>query len=145
MAQDRRGCRVIPPPAGRTEDGGAEKSTMIGKEDTMKAREHCMRFTKVHYGGALLALSLALAGPARGADPVLIGQWPGWPLGDAEGVAVEGSYAYVAAGTGGLYIFDVSDPADPQRVGGCATPGWAHRVAVSGNYAYVADDFGGCR
>ncbi len=36
-------------------------------------------------------------------------------------------------------MIDVSNPANPQRVGGCDTSGRASGVAVSGNYAYVAD------
>jgi hypothetical protein len=38
-----------------------------------------------------------------------------------------------------LQVIDVSDPANPQRVGGYDTSGSARGVAVSGNYAYVAD------
>jgi hypothetical protein len=54
-------------------------------------------------------------------------------------VAVSGHYAYVAVGDAGLLVIDVSDPANPRRVGGYDTPGNALGVAVSGNYAYVAD------
>jgi len=36
-------------------------------------------------------------------------------------------------------VIDVSDPDNPQRVGGYDTSGSARDVAVSGNYAYVAD------
>ena len=68
-----------------------------------------------------------------------VGQWPGWPRGDAKGVAVSGPYAYVADYDAGLQVLDVSDPANPRRVGGYRTPGVARSVAVSGNYAYVAD------
>ncbi len=39
----------------------------------------------------------------------------------------------------GLQVIDVSNPANPQRVGGYDTSGNAYGVAVSGNYAYVAD------
>jgi hypothetical protein len=59
--------------------------------------------------------------------------------GPARAVAVQGDYAYVAADTGGLIIIDIRDPANPQRVGGFDTSGWAYGVAVAGNYAYVAD------
>jgi hypothetical protein len=38
----------------------------------MNVRPHSARFAKVNYGWGLLALALALAGPARGADPVLV-------------------------------------------------------------------------
>ena len=39
----------------------------------------------------------------------------------------------------GLQVIDISDPANPQRVGGYDTAGHAYGVAVAGNYAYVAD------
>jgi len=35
-------------------------------------------------------------------------------------------------------VIDVSNPANPLRVGGCDTSGGALGVAVSGNYAYLA-------
>jgi hypothetical protein len=38
-----------------------------------------------------------------------------------------------------LQVIDVSNPANPQRVGGYDTSGTAYGVAVSGNYVYVAD------
>jgi hypothetical protein len=55
------------------------------------------------------------------------------------------SLAYVAAGEGGLYIVDVSNPARPVITGTYGAPGYAEGVAVSGDYAYVADGPGGLR
>lgn len=55
------------------------------------------------------------------------------------------SLAYVAAGEGGLYIIDVSNPAQPFITGTYAAPGYAEGVAVAGDYAYVADGPGGLR
>jgi len=100
-------------------------------------------FPKTNRGCGLVTLALALAWVAQGADLELIGQWPGWPRGFANGVAVSGNYAYVANGSGGLQVLDVSNPANPQRVSYCGTSGSAQGVAVSGNYAYVADDMAG--
>jgi hypothetical protein len=57
--------------------------------------------------------------------------------GYARGVAVSGSYAYVADGDG-LRVINVADPAHPTEVGFYDTPGIAEGVAVSGSYAYVA-------
>jgi len=45
----------------------------------------------------------------------------------------------VADDYAGLQVIEVSDPANPQRVGGYDTSGVARDVTVSGNYAYVAD------
>ncbi len=107
----------------------------------MNCLKQCLLFPKFNCGCGLVTLALALAWPARGADPVLIGQWPGWPRGGmASGVAVSGNYAYVADWYS-LEVIDVSNPASPQRVGGCKNDpgGEAMGVALSGNYAYVAD------
>jgi hypothetical protein len=59
--------------------------------------------------------------------------------GSALGVAVSGTYAYVADGSEGLRVIDVSNPSSPREVGFYDTPGDAWGVAVSGTYAYVAD------
>ena len=66
-------------------------------------------------------------------------------LGIARGVAVSGSYAYVADDTYGLRIIDISNPATPTEAGFYDTPGTAYGVAVSGSYAYVADGTSGLR
>jgi hypothetical protein len=59
------------------------------------------------------------------------------------GVAVTGSYAYVADGDGGLRVISVTDPARASQAGFYDTAGDAPGVAVSGGYAYVADWDGG--
>jgi hypothetical protein len=56
------------------------------------------------------------------------------------GLSVRESHAYLAAGPEGLYIFDLSTPNTPKRVGLCKTNGVARDVWVSGQYAYVADE-----
>jgi hypothetical protein len=56
-------------------------------------------------------------------------------------VAVSGTKAYVA-GLGGLQIIDVSNPANPVRLGYC-TSGYGQAVTVSGTVAYVAADSAG--
>ncbi|WP_298933580.1 hypothetical protein [uncultured Ramlibacter sp.] len=65
--------------------------------------------------------------------------------GDSLGVALSGSYAYVADGGAGLRIIDISNPANPTLVGTYNTSGTARSVAVSGSYAYVADGGAGLR
>jgi len=57
----------------------------------------------------------------------------------AWGLAVAGSYAYIAAGEAGLRVISVADPTHPSEVGYYDTPDYAYGVAVSGDYAYVAD------
>ncbi|GEM_PF-1061375 len=73
---------------------------------------------------------------------VMKGQWPGYRQGPAKDVAISGQHAYVAAA--GLHVIDISNPANPQRVGGFSdTMGAVNGVAISGHYAYLADGFEG--
>jgi hypothetical protein len=57
--------------------------------------------------------------------------------GQGRGVAISGSYAYVASGVFGLRVIDVGTPAAPVEVAAVETRSAAD-VAVSGDYAYVA-------
>lgn len=59
---------------------------------------------------------------------------------DAQDVAVTGGFAYVANGTNGLRVFDVSNPNAPALVTTVATPGTAYEIKTFGTYAYLADD-----
>jgi len=64
------------------------------------------------------------------------------------GIAVRGSYAYLACGYDGLRIYDVSNPANPSNIGHAiklfdGTNADSSAVALSGNYAYLSCDFGG--
>ncbi len=59
--------------------------------------------------------------------------------GEALGVAISGIRAYVADGSGGLLVIDLTDLESPQTVGGVSTTGSAWAVVVEADYAYVAD------
>ncbi|HYK03237.1 MAG TPA: Ig-like domain-containing protein [Thermoanaerobaculia bacterium] len=63
--------------------------------------------------------------------------------GYANNVEVNGSYAYVAAGSAGLQVVNVSDPASLSIAGSRDTSGTAIDVRISGRYAYVADGASG--
>ena len=91
-------------------------------------------------------LSLLLVCLAQAADSLnvrLIGtcDTPGY----ANGIAADGSYAYVADFGAGLRVISVADPAHPVEVGYCDTPGMAFDVTVTGDHAYVADYSSGLR
>ena len=58
--------------------------------------------------------------------------------GSSWGLAVDGTYAYVADDFA-LLVMDISDPTAPMIVGSVDTPGEARGVAVAGSYAYIAD------
>lgn len=60
-------------------------------------------------------------------------------------IEIDGAFAYVAAGEGGLAIVDISNPTQPLLKATHETPGYAEGIAVSGNYAYVADGPAGLR
>lgn len=58
--------------------------------------------------------------------------------GEATGVAVDDGYAYIADGTAGLRVIDISDRLSVSEVGNCATSGAAVDVVLSGDYAVLA-------
>lgn len=63
--------------------------------------------------------------------------------GFANNVALQGGFAYVAAGSMGLTVVDVADPRNPRIVATLDTPGNANDVDVGGNLACVADGAAG--
>lgn len=69
--------------------------------------------------------------------------WPGYPRAFANGVHVSGNYAYVANWDAGLFVIDISNPANPTFAGQVGTACRALDVYVSGNYAYVVNDYNG--
>jgi len=88
-------------------------------------------------------LSLVHAASAAEPAPTFVGHWPPHGQGEAMGVAVEGTIAYVANEFAGLQIIDVSDPTQPHWLAGYDTKGVALNVAVAGGIAYVADGSSG--
>ena len=61
------------------------------------------------------------------------------------GIAVSGNYAFLAAGSEGMYILDISNPSSPALVGHLPTKGYSEGVTVSGTIAYLSDGPGGLR
>jgi hypothetical protein len=97
-----------------------------------------MNPSHLSFATGLTAVALFAQGSLDAADPVLVGQWPGYARGYAKAVAVAGNYAYVATDeAAGLHVIDISTPAKPRRVGGCDTTTGSGQLAVSGHYAYA--------
>lgn len=74
--------------------------------------------------------------------PVGLGTYSHW----ARRVAVDGHYAYIAAGNSGLRIVDISSPTQPVEVGVYQETGLHHTfnagdVAVAGHFAYVTNGY----
>ncbi|MET0622683.1 MAG: Ig-like domain-containing protein [Pyrinomonadaceae bacterium] len=65
--------------------------------------------------------------------------------GFANNVDVSGNFAYVAAGSAGLQVVNVTDRRAPRLVGSLDTPGNANDVRAVGNRVYVADGSAGLR
>ena len=64
--------------------------------------------------------------------------------GSASNVVVRGDYAYVADGSDGLEIIDISDLSNPVKVGSVTDgSGNATDIYLSGNYAYVVEVLNG--
>lgn len=60
-------------------------------------------------------------------------------LGSAQDVVVVDNAAYIADGTNGVMVIDVTNPAAPTLLGSYDTPGTAQRLDVVGTYLLVAD------
>jgi hypothetical protein len=58
---------------------------------------------------------------------------------DITDIVVDDSRAFVAAGTDGVSIIDISDPAALRVIGHWDTPGTAEGLAIDGEWIYVAD------
>jgi hypothetical protein len=73
---------------------------------------------------------------------IQIGDWSSYG-GSAGRITVAGTTAYVAAGSGGLAIYDISNPFDPALVFGGFIGGntGANDITVVGNYAYLANGY----
>ncbi len=63
--------------------------------------------------------------------------------GGARDIVIRDSYAYIAANSSGLEIYDLSDPELPVLVGTAACNDYALGIAVQGNYACIADSDAG--
>lgn len=101
----------------------------------------CVTDNKAYFGEGTRLSILDVSQPDQ---PRRLGTTP--PMGDfVQGIAVQGNFAYVAAGSAGLQIFDISSLPAPVIVGSLDTPGNAGDVYVQGIYAYVADEIGGIR
>ena len=62
--------------------------------------------------------------------------------GSCLGVAIQGNYAYIGEGRNVLAL-DISNPANPSRIGKVTLPGIVSGIALLNQYAYVADLEGG--
>jgi hypothetical protein len=60
-------------------------------------------------------------------------------LGGGFGIDIDESHAFVAAGSKGLQIIDVSEPLSPVKTGVLQTPGEAKDLVVRDGYAFIAD------
>ncbi len=58
---------------------------------------------------------------------------------DVTDIEFKDQYAYMGIYGEGIYIYDISDPAEPQYVCHHDTPGYVRGLALYGDYIYVAD------
>src|SRR5258707_629423 len=88
------------------------------------------------------AAFLTARAPAAGAAVSFISQWLRDPPGETYAVQISGNYAYLANGSGGLQIMDISNFTNLVRLGGTATAVGANAITLRGNYAYVCGGVG---
>jgi len=75
---------------------------------------------------------------ANPTTPFLISTVDVAPGTTCEGIATSGTYAYIAAGTGGLKIYDITTPAAPAFVSEVTTLDYCESVIISQPYIYIA-------
>lgn len=90
------------------------------------------RYAYVGVGFRLVILDVS-----NSAAPVEVGVTPPFPD-FVEDITVQGTLAYVAAGSGGLRVVDVSNPARPVETGAWESAGYAEGVALNGKTVYLA-------
>jgi hypothetical protein len=60
-------------------------------------------------------------------------------------LAVKSDHVYIADGSSGLQIIDISKPSAPSIVGSLEMSGFANVITIKGNYAYVSDEISGLK
>ena len=91
------------------------------------------RFSSLITVGIIFTISMSSAQDSSGVR--LLSQiYDLWDC--AYSLAIEGDYAYVATGSSGLKVVDISDPSDMSVVGTCRTLR-AYYVAITEDYAYL--------
>ena len=53
-------------------------------------------------------------------------------------VVLDGEIAYIGGGWTGLHVFDISDPSNPELIGGYDTPNWIVGMSLSGNTLFLS-------
>lgn len=126
---------------------------------TCKDATASIRFTEIgRWGGACAAVSVAhgrayigcgssvlIYDVSNTASPAKVGAFNVPTSSSIASICISGNYAYVLAYEAGLFVVNISNPANPTIVGSCSTNAYARAVAVSGNYAYIADSNGGLK
>lgn len=85
-----------------------------------------------------IGLRLSLLDASTPSAPALLGT--STPFADfVQDVAVADDLAFIAAGSAGLGIVDVSNPAQPSTIASLDTRGYAEGIAVQGSMVYLAD------
>jgi len=96
-------------------------------------------FVYIGVGPRLVVLDLSDLEMLDNYDDYRVGQTP--PLPDiVRDVVVDGNYAYVAAGTGGLRVIDISNPTAPREVAALAVGENARAIDHEGTTVYLGDN-----
>jgi hypothetical protein len=87
-------------------------------------------------GGDVVESGLKIADIKDKDDIKVVGtvKTSGW----ANGIFIEGDYAYIANGNNGLKIVDIRDKNKPKIISSLDTPGFANSIAKYGNFIYIA-------
>jgi len=76
-------------------------------------------------------------------NPVELGKLSFTKFSSITDIALDGNYAYVGNGWNGLYVIDITNPANPIEIDSFAVDNNVLRIFISGNYAYIMEDTDG--
>lgn len=92
------------------------------------------------YVGLIMSSGLSVVDISDPTNPSIVGGYA--PLGRCRDIAVDGDYAYIAAGFAGMVVLDISNPANPSLLATSGL-GYAHTISCSGDYVYVVTEWNG--
>lgn len=95
-------------------------------------------FVSGDYAYVAYALELAIIDISDSTNPQIVGYYNTKTSYNLTSVYVSGDYAYVTADMGGVYIINISDPANPTQASHFTPSGAMQDIIVDGNYAYIA-------
>ncbi|HDQ99942.1 MAG TPA: hypothetical protein ENN51_06635 [candidate division WOR-3 bacterium] len=139
-------CVLGPPPYRVVDVTDPRNPVLVGTQDSMfsggavAARDSLVFLIVFDLSQTWQLWILSAADPTQ---PRVLSRIPAGPGRQFRACVVDGNLLYIAAGSDGLRVLDISDPVLPEPLGACSTMGSAQELKTRYPYAYIADGLGG--